>query len=174
MTAAGSGALSSVSVSSSETWSPLASLTVHSSSSAAIVRVRDLQQRLLELLDRDLELGGHLLVGRRALQPMLELLVGPLDLAGPRADRARHPVERAQLVDDRALDARDRVGLELDLALEVEALDRADQADEPVGDEVGLVDVRGQPRRHAAGDVLDQRRVGDDEPLARMLVAVAL
>ena len=95
-------------------------------------RVGDLQQRVLELLDRDhVELGRHLLVGRRALELVLELGVGALDLARPGADGARHPVQRAQLVDDRALDARDRVGLELDLALELEALDRVDQADSP-------------------------------------------
>src|SRR2546422_560625 len=78
MTAAGSGAPGSWIVSSSETWSPLESLTVHSSSSAA--------------------------------------------------------------------------------------------TDEPVGDEVGLLDVRGQARGHAAGHVLDQRRVRDDEAFARSLI----
>jgi hypothetical protein len=119
--------------------------------------VGDLQQRLLELLDGHAELEGHLVVGRSALELVLELGVGLLDLAGAGADAARHPVERAQLVDDRALDAGDRVGLELDLALGLEALDRADQADEPVGDEVGLLHVRGQAGRHATGHVLDQR-----------------
>src|SRR3954454_20690630 len=120
-------------------------------------RVRDLHERRLEVLDRDRELGRHLLVRRRAVELVLELRVGLLDLTGAGADGARHPVERAELVDDRAADARDRVGLELDLPREVEALDRVDQADEAVGDEVGLLDVRGQPRGHAAGDVLDER-----------------
>ena len=58
--------------------------------------------------------------------------------------RPRHPVHRAELVDDRALDAGDRVRLELDVALGVVALDRADQAQEPVRDEITLVDVRRQ------------------------------
>ena len=133
-------------------------------------RIGDLQQRGAELLDRQLELARELLLGRDALQPRLELEVGALDLAGAGAHRARHPVERAQLVEDRALDARDRVGLEADLAAEVEALDRGDQAAEAVGDQVGLVDVRRQARAHAPGDVLDQRRVGDDETVARLLV----
>src|SRR4051794_38925997 len=128
--------------------------------------VGDLHQALLELLDRDAELLGHLLVGGRPVQAVLELAVDALDLTGAGAHGARHPVQRAQLVDDRALDARDRVGLELDLALGVEALDRVDQADEAVRDEVGLLDVRGQAGGHAAGDVLDQRRVGHDELLA--------
>src|SRR3954454_5114358 len=96
-------------------------------------RVGDLDQRLLELLDREAELARHLLVGRRPVQPVLELAVHALDLAGAGAHGARHPVQRAQLVDDRALDARDRVGLELDLAIGVEALDRVDEADQAVG-----------------------------------------
>ena len=60
------------------------------------------------------------------------------------AHRARHPVQRAQLVDDRALDPRDRVRLELDVAVGVVPLDRVDQPEQAVGDEVALVDVRGQ------------------------------
>src|SRR5205085_9127731 len=50
----------------------------------------------------------------------LELPDRPLDVARARANRARHPVHRAQLVDDRALDAGDRVRLELDVARGVE------------------------------------------------------
>ena len=107
------------------------------------------------------------------MQPPLELGDRALDLAGPCAHGARNPVERAELVDDRALDAADRVRLELDLAVGVEALDRADQAEEPVGDEVLLVDVRGQRGAEAAGDELDERRVGQDQPVAQRLVARA-
>src|SRR5215213_10808973 len=127
--------------------------------------VGDLDQALLELLDRDAELLGHLLVRRRAVQAVLELAVCALDLAGAGADGARHPVQRAQLVDDRALDAGDRVGLELDLALGLEALDRVDEADQAVGDELGLLDVRRQAGRHPAGDVLHERGVRDHELL---------
>ena len=58
--------------------------------------------------------------------------------------------------------------------LGLEALDRPDQADQPVGDQVGLLDVRGQAGADAAGDELDQRRVGDDQPLAGALVALVL
>ena len=71
--------------------------------------------------------------------------MGSLDVAGPGADAAGNPVERAELVDDRALDARNREGLELDLALQVEALDRADQPQQPVRDQIGLLDVRRKP-----------------------------
>ena len=51
-------------------------------------------------------------------------------------------------------------------------LDRADQADQAVGNEVGVFDVRRQPRAEPAGDELDHRRVGDDQPLAGALVPV--
>jgi hypothetical protein len=47
-----------------------------------------------------------------------------------RAHRARHPVKRAQLVDDRALVAGDREDLELNLARRGEALDGGDQAEQ--------------------------------------------
>src|SRR5215216_2243100 len=122
-------------------------------------RVGDLDERLLELV-------RHLLVGRRPVQPVLELAVRALDLTRAGAHRARHPVERTQLVDDRALDARDRVRLELDLAIDVEALDRVDQADQPVGDEVGLLHVRRKAGGHPTGHVLHERGVSDDELLA--------
>ncbi len=110
----------------------------------------------------------------RPLQLVLELGLGRLDFTGARADRARHPVERAQLVDDRAADPGHREGLEFDPALGLEALDRADQAHQAVGDQVGVVDVRGQAGAEAAGDELDHRRVGDDQALARAGVAVLL
>jgi hypothetical protein len=69
--------------------------------------VRDGEQRIVEFVDGDAELVRELLVGGRALEGVLELGVGALDFAGAGAHAARHPVERAQLVDDGALDARD-------------------------------------------------------------------
>src|SRR6185295_1428310 len=136
--------------------------------------VGDLEQRGLQLVLADAEAARQLGLARRPLQLMLELGLRRLDFAGARADRTRHPVQRAQLVDDRAADAGHREGLELDPALGVEALDRPDQAHQAVGDQVGVVDVRGQARPEPAGDELDHRRVGDDEPLARARVAVLL
>ena len=128
-------------------------------------------RRLLELVDGDPDLGRDLLVGGRRAELRLELGDRALDLAGARADGARHPVERTQLVDDRALDPRDRVGLELDVAARVVALDRADQAEQAVGDEVALVDVRGEAAAEPAGHVLDERRVREDQPVAERLVS---
>ena len=136
--------------------------------------VGDLQQRALQFLLGHVQLRGQLGLARRPLQLVLELGLGGLDFAGARADRARHPVERAQLVDDRAADPGHREGLEFDPPLGLEALDRPDQADQAVGDQVGVVDVRGQPGAEPAGDELDHRRVGDDQPLAGAVVPVVL
>jgi hypothetical protein len=134
----------------------------------------DLAEDRVQVLERDAELGGHLGLGRGAVQRGLERGVGLLDLAGLVAHRAGDPVDRAQLVDDRALDAADRVGLELDRALEVELLDRVDEPEDAVGDEVGLLDVGRQAHADAAGDVLHQRRVVQDQPLAQPLLAGGL
>src|SRR5581483_2819503 len=132
-------------------------------------RPRDVRQRLLELVDRDPDLPGDLLVRRRPPELRLERRDRALDLAGAGAHGARDPVECAQLVDDRAADAGDRVGLELDVAVGVVPLDRTDQAEEAVRDEVALVHVRGQPGAEPSGHVLDERRVHDDQPVAELL-----
>jgi len=55
------------------------------------------------------------------------------------------------------------------VAIEVVALDRADQPDQPVRDQVTLLDMRGETGGHPPGDVLDERRVGDDELLTGRL-----
>jgi hypothetical protein len=57
---------------------------------------------------------------------------------------------------------------------EVVFLDRVDQAEDAVGHQVGLLDVRRQTDRHPAGHVLDQRRVVEDEPLAASADALSL
>ena len=117
---------------------------------------------------------GDLLVGRRAVQLRLELGDRALDVAGSSAHGPRHPVHRAELVDDRALDARDRVRLELDVAVGVVALDRADQAEQAVRDEVALLDVRREAAAQPAGHVLDERRVREDQAVAERLVGLVL
>src|SRR3954451_24462910 len=136
--------------------------------------VRDAGERLLKLLDRHLELRGHLGVGRRAVELVLELRVRLLDLSSSRTHAAPCPVDRPQQVEDRAPDARHREGLELDLARGVEALDRRDQAEQAVRDEVGLLDVRGQAGRHPSGHVLHERGERQHELLPRALVAIFL
>ena len=126
----------------------------------------DLAEALVELFLIHPELLGDLLVGRRPAELRLQAADRSLDVPRPRAHRTGHPVHRPQLVDDRPLDSRERVGLELDVAVGVVTLDRADQAEQPVLDEVALVDVAWQPAADPAGHVLDERRVGEDQALA--------
>src|SRR4029077_4300709 len=52
----------------------------------------------------------------------------------------------------------------------VEALDRADEAEEPVGHEILLVDVRRKARADTTRHELDERRVGEDQAVAKVLV----
>ena len=169
----GSTAPGSWIVSRIEIWLPSGSVKVHRSSSASTdeFAISSSAPRKSSASSRA---SRHLLVGRRPLELGLERDVGALDVAGPSADRARHPVQRAQLVDDRPLYAGDRIGLELDVAIRIEALDRADQPQQPVRDQVRLVHVRRQARRPPPGDELDQRRVGDDESLAGLLITFVL
>ena len=169
--ATGSSALVSSRVSTRVSLSPRSPPTCSSSSSATTLTKRHLAEDRVQVVERDAHLAGDLGLGRRALQLGLERGVGLLDLAGLVAHRARDPVDRPQLVDDRAADPADRVGLELDRALEVELLDRVDQPEDAVGDEVGLLDVGRQADADPAGDVLHQRRVVQDQPLAQPLVA---
>src|SRR5579884_62298 len=133
----------------------------------------DLAEALLELLLADPELLGDLLVGRRSAEPGLELADRALDVARAGANGARDPVHGAQLVDDLALDASHGIRLELHVARRVVALDRPDQPEQAVRDEVALVDVGGEARAEAARDVLHERRVREDEAIADLLVARA-
>ena len=167
--ATGSSALVSSRVSTSESLSPFSPAGGQQLVEGDDVDERDLAEDRVQVLELDAQLVGDLGLGRRAVQLGLEGGVGLLDLARLVADRARDPVDRAELVDDRALDAADRVGLELDGPLEVELLDRVDQPEDAVGDEVGLLDVGRQAHADAAGDVLHQRRVVQDQPLAQPL-----
>src|SRR4249920_587154 len=131
---------------------------------------RDLEEAVVELLPGHSELLRDLLVGRRAHELLLQRRDRALDLTRARAHGAGHPVERAELVDDRAADPRHREGLELDLPRRVEALDSADETEEAVRDEVLLVHVRGEAGADAAGNELHERRVGQDQAVAKLLV----
>ena len=80
-------------------------------------------------------------------------------------------VDRAQLVDDRALDAADRVRLELRVPARVVALDRVHQPEQAVRDQIALLHMGRQPTPKASSDVFDERRVGEDQPVAETLIA---
>ena len=77
-----------------------------------------------------MHLGGDLPVGRGALEPPFEPLLGPFQLADPSAHGAGHPVLGAQLVEDRPPDPLDGEALEARATLRVEALDRVDEAED--------------------------------------------
>jgi hypothetical protein len=138
---------------------------------------RDLPEQVLEVVLGHAELLRHLAVGRGPVQVVLELAVRLLDGARLRPHRARHPVDRAQLVDDRAADPGDGIRLELVAAAGVELVDGVDQPEHAIADEVGLLDRMRESGRHPAGDVLHQRGVVEDQPVAdvdRPLLFVAL
>ncbi len=129
----------------------------------------DLAQRLVELPDAHVQLGRHLGVVRRPAQGRFEvrhrLLDGPC--LGPH--RSGHPVDRPELVDDRSLDAGDGIGLEPQVPVDLEALDGVDQPDDPVADQILLVEVPWKAGQDPAGHVLDEGRVIDDELIAQRL-----
>ena len=135
---------------------------------------RDLRDDVVQLAPGDAESLGHLLLGRLSLQHRLEVGVRLLDLPRLEPDRPRDPVHRTELVDDGALDARDRVGLELVAAARFELREGVDEAEHAVADEVGLVHARGQARRDPARHVLHERGVVQDQLLARVVLTRAL
>ena len=95
---AGSTAFGSFIVSSSETWSPLESDTVHSSSSATTVELEICIRLSWKSLDRHLELVRHLRVGGHAAELVLEL--------GLRRPRSRAPWPAPSAAPSRASAAR--------------------------------------------------------------------
>jgi hypothetical protein len=78
-----------------------------------------------------------------------------------------HPVLRPQLVQDGAPDALHGVGLELETALGLELLDRVREPEDAGLDEIGDIDMRRETSTHTTGDVLDQRRVVQHQPVAQ-------
>src|SRR5438105_1640933 len=82
---------------------------------------------------------GELRLRRLPLQHRLQVGERLLDLALLEPDRSRDPIHRAELVDDRALDPRDRVRLELVAAAWFELLERVDQTEHPVRHQVRLL-----------------------------------
>jgi hypothetical protein len=78
---------------------------------------------------------------------------------GAGADQARDPVHRAQLVENRAADARGAVGFELDAALQVEGVDGVHQAEDAGGHQVVQLDLIGQLDVDPLGVVAHQMEI---------------
>src|SRR5581483_8342665 len=127
----------------------------------------DLREQLLVLVERHAELRGDLLLGGRTAEAALELVGDLLDQARLLAHAARHPVERAEVVQDRAADAELRVGREERLLGGIVLADRVEEPDDAPGDEVVELDVRGLAGREALHDPAHERQV-----LPQHLVAV--
>jgi len=104
----------------------------------------------------------------------LELGERLLDRADLRSHRSGNPVDRAELVEDRSLDAADRIGLELEASAGLELVDGVDQPEHPVADQIGLLHVLRETDRHTTGDVLHQRRVVNDERVTDLGIRVLL
>ena len=121
--------------------------------------------QLVELVDLEAERVGDFFFARGAAQALLDLAVGTLELAALLTHAARHPVERAELVEDRALDPELRVGLELAVLLGVVLLDRVHQTDDARVVQVVEVDVGREPDGDAVHDVPDEWRVLENDLL---------
>src|SRR5215831_14421359 len=73
----------------------------------------DLEQQGVVLFDRDAERLCHLIVFGHPGKPVLELDKDSFEFARFLAHGTWHPIERAQGVEDRTIDARDGISLEL-------------------------------------------------------------
>ena len=102
-----------------------------------------------------------------AAQPLLHLQGGALDRAGAGAGGARQPVQLADLIDQEAADARQRVRLELHAPRGVEAIDCVDQPHGPVAVDVLGVHGRAGHGSQATHRMADERGVAQDQLLAR-------
>ena len=77
-------------------------------------RRADFPLKLAQLFDRDPHaIGDQLVVGHMAYL-RFEFVDDPLENARLLANRSRYPIQRPQRIDNRAVDAGDRVGFELD------------------------------------------------------------
>ena len=135
-------------------------------------RARDVGHRR-DLLERQLGLGGDLLVGRVAAE-LASASVRRVRwilrsrwamFVGTRIVRALFSIPRWIGLADPVR----RVGRELEAAAPVELLGRADQAEDPLLDEV---EQRQLVLRVALGDRDDEREVGVDHPLLGLRVAL--
>ena len=94
---------------------------------------------------------------------MLEFDNCRFDPASPGANRPGHPVESSQLVENRSLDAVDRIGLEFEATFRFEFVDRIDEAEESITGQVILIDRTRKTRTNSSGHIFHQRRVMENQ-----------
>ncbi len=119
----------------------------------------------------DAELRGELVVVGLAAELRVQRVARGGDVAGATADRARDVVEPAQLVEDRAADARHRERAEREAARVIEGLDRLDEAERAGADELVEVHLGGEGTRKLLRDVMHEAHVLPDERIAGFEVA---
>src|SRR5207302_10762364 len=105
----------------------------------------EVREQFLIAVERDAELRRDLLLGGRTAQRPLELMRYLLDQARLLTHAARHPVERAEVIENRPPDAELRVGRERGCLLRVVLADRVQESDDPPRDEVAVLHVRRLP-----------------------------
>jgi hypothetical protein len=130
------------------------------------VRAPDLVLLLAELGAAHLHHGGQLGGGRRAPMRSHERLTRPREIALQAAQRARRPVAPPQLVEDRPVYARPEVRLQAGSLGRVIPVDRPDQRLDPARDQVVHLARRRQLADLPVDDVLDERHVGEHQPVA--------
>jgi hypothetical protein len=144
-------------------------------------RVQRAQLRPVELLvvgaqlvEGDLELLGQLLVVREAACLDVEVVAGALDLAGDAADGAGGPVLAAEVVPDRAGDARPCVLLERGALEGLKPVDCLDQRHEPGRGQVVELAMGRQLADLLRREVANHRGVGQHQAVASARVALRL
>src|SRR5438552_1823093 len=123
------------------------------------LRAAHLAQQLLVFGERDPHLFGNLAFGRRAAEPLLELVHRRFYAALLLADSARQVVVAAQLVEHRAANALRREGLELHALRSVEARQRVGESDHADLNQVIDLDVGRQLGDHLVRQAPHQRAV---------------
>src|SRR5437867_1464311 len=105
----------------------------------------------------------YFFVGCGAAEFLSELGIDFLEIFAFLAKRPRSPIEISQAVEDRSTYADFGIRLELHIPLRLKLLDSVKQSQNAGIDQVSDLDIRGQPDRHAVGDVLDQRKCFVDQ-----------
>ena len=128
----------------------------------------DLAERGPELVFGHAQCLGDLRIGGSTKVLGLKRGDGLLEVPGLGANRTRNPVDRAELIEDRALDAGDRVRLERKAPLRIKLLDCVNKAERSVARKIGLLDAARESHAHSACDVLHQRCVVHDQLVANL------
>src|SRR5581483_4762774 len=121
--------------------------------------VPDLGHEVVQLADLESHGTRQLVVRRLATELVLELLRAPDQVVRLLADGARHPVERAQLVEDRAADADAGVGLEVRRLPGIELLERVEEAVHAPAHHLVVLDRRGESALDLLDDLPHEREV---------------